>query len=85
MGGVYGFSGAIVAGVFTKLFPALLNNWGLPPDLLLILFGVGVLQVLLTAPQGLAVQVPKDMAKLGRLIARPFTRGSKAKAKEVAR
>jgi branched-chain amino acid transport system permease protein len=73
MGGVYGFSGAIVAGVFTKLFPALLNNWGLPPDLLLILFGVGVLQVLLTAPQGLAVQFPKDMARLGRLIARPFT------------
>ena len=65
IGGVYGFSGAIVAGVFTKLVPALLDNWNLPPDLLLILFGVGVLQVLLTAPQGLAVQFPKDMAKLG--------------------
>ena len=85
IGGVYGFSGAVVAGVFTKLVPALLDNWNLPPDLLLILFGVGVLQVLLTAPQGLAVQFPKDMAKLGRLIARPFTRGSKAKAEEAAR
>ena len=78
MGGVYGFSGAIVAGVFIKLFPALLDNWDLPPDLLLILFGVGVLQVLLTAPQGLAVQVPKDLAKLGRLLARPFTRGKRS-------
>ena len=78
MGGVYGFSGAIVAGVFIKLFPALLDNWDLPPDLLLILFGVGVLQVLLTAPQGLAVQVPKDLAKLGRLIARQFTRGKRS-------
>ena len=78
MGGVYGFSGAIVAGVFIKLFPALLDNWDLPPDLLLILFGVGVLQVLLTAPQGLAVQVPKDLARLGRLIARPFTRGKRS-------
>ena len=84
IGGVYGFSGAIVAGVFTKLVPALLDNWNLPPDLLLILFGVGVLQVLLTAPQGLAVQFPKDMAKLGRLIARPFMRGSKSKAGEAA-
>jgi branched-chain amino acid transport system permease protein len=64
--------------------PALLDNWNLPPDLLLILFGVGVLQVLLTAPQGLAVQFPKDMAKLGRLIARPFMRGSKSKAGEAA-
>jgi branched-chain amino acid transport system permease protein len=90
MGGIYGFSGAIVAGVFSKLFPALLDNWNLPPDLLLILFGVGVLQVLLTAPQGLAVQFPKDMAKLGRLIARPFRgggggKGGGEKATEAAR
>lgn len=74
MGGVYGFSGAIVAGVFTKLFPALLDNWDLPPDLLLILFGVGVLQVLLTAPAGIVDQFPKDMAKLARLIRRGFGR-----------
>ncbi len=78
IGGAYGFSGAIVAGVFVKLLPALLDNWNLPPDLLLILFGVGVLQVLLTAPRGLAVQVPKDLANLARLIARPFTRGKSA-------
>jgi branched-chain amino acid transport system permease protein len=84
IGGVYGFAGAIVAGVFTKLLPALLDNWDLPPDLLLILFGVGVLQVLLTAPRGLAYQFPRDMAKLGRLIAKPFTRGKRS-AGEVAR
>jgi branched-chain amino acid transport system permease protein len=85
IGGAYGFSGAVVAGVFTKLVPALLDNWNLPPDLLLILFGVGVVQVLLTAPQGLAVQFPKDMARLARLIARPFTRGGKRQAGEAAR
>jgi len=84
IGGVYGFAGAIVAGVFIKLVPALLDNWDLPPDLLLILFGVGVMQVLLTAPQGLAVQFPKDMMKLAKLIARPFTKGRKT-AGEVAR
>jgi hypothetical protein len=32
-------------------------------------FGAGVLQVLLTAPQGLVYQFPHDMARLGRLIA----------------
>ena len=47
-----------------KLLPALLDNWGLPADLLTILFGVGILQVLLTAPGGLAVQVPRDMPTL---------------------
>jgi branched-chain amino acid transport system permease protein len=85
IGGVYGFAGAVVAGVFTKLLPALLDNWDLPPDLLLILFGVGILQVLLTAPRGLAEQFPKDMAKLAKLIARPFTRGGKREAGEATR
>jgi branched-chain amino acid transport system permease protein len=70
MGGIYSLWGALVAGVLMRLLPALLDNWGLPADLLTILFGVGVLQVLLTAPAGLAAQVPKDLARLGRLIAR---------------
>jgi branched-chain amino acid transport system permease protein len=68
MGGIYSIWGAIVAGVLMKLLPALLDNWGLPADLLTILFGVGVLQVLLTAPQGIVYQFPRDMAKLGRLL-----------------
>jgi branched-chain amino acid transport system permease protein len=68
MGGIYSLWGAIVAGALIKLLPALLDNWGLPPDLLTILFGLGVIQVLTTAPAGLVDQFPKDMAKLGRFI-----------------
>jgi branched-chain amino acid transport system permease protein len=68
MGGIYTLWGALVAGILMRLLPALLDNWGLPADLLTILFGVGVLQVLLTAPQGIAYQFPRDMARLGRLI-----------------
>ncbi len=67
MGGAYSLWGAVVAGVLYKLLPALLDSWGLPTDLLTILFGVGVLQVLTTAPHGIAYQFPRDMAKLGRL------------------
>ncbi len=70
MGGIYSLWGAIVAGALMKLLPALLDNWGLPSDLLIILFGVGVLQVLLTAPAGIAGQLPQDLARLGRAIAR---------------
>jgi branched-chain amino acid transport system permease protein len=70
MGGIYSPWGAVVAGALMKLLPALLNSWGLPADLLIILFGVGVLQVLLTAPAGLAGQLPKDLARLGRAISR---------------
>jgi branched-chain amino acid transport system permease protein len=68
MGGVYSLWGAVVAGALMKLLPALLDTWGLPADLLVILFGVGVLQVLLTAPGGLAAQVPKDLGRLGRAL-----------------
>ncbi|HEX4760861.1 MAG TPA: branched-chain amino acid ABC transporter permease, partial [Thermoleophilaceae bacterium] len=68
MGGIYSLWGAVVAGALVKLLPALLNDWNLQADLLTILFGVGVLQVLLTAPQGIVYQFPRDMAKLGRLI-----------------
>jgi branched-chain amino acid transport system permease protein len=74
MGGIYSLWGAVVAGLLYKYLPALLDSWGLPADLLTILFGVGVLQVLLTAPAGLVDQFPKDMARLGRLIRRGVLR-----------
>jgi branched-chain amino acid transport system permease protein len=74
MGGIYSLWGAVVAGLFYRYLPALLDSWGLPADLLTILFGVGVLQVLLTAPAGIVDQFPKDMARLGRLIGRGFKR-----------
>ena len=68
MGGVYSMWGAVVAALLYQFLPALLNNWGVSADWLTILFGLGVLQVLTTAPAGLADQVPKDLARLGRLL-----------------
>jgi branched-chain amino acid transport system permease protein len=70
MGGIYSIWGALVAGLLMRYLPALLDAWGLPADLLTILFGVGILQVLTTAPAGLVDQFPKDMARLGRFIGR---------------
>src|SRR6266700_6720190 len=68
MGGAYSLWGAIVAALLLQLLPALLHNWGVSADWLTILFGIGVVQVLTTAPGGLADQVPKDLARLGRLV-----------------
>jgi branched-chain amino acid transport system permease protein len=68
MGGVYSIWGAVVAGLLLRLLPALLDSWGVSTELLTILFGVGILQVLMTAPGGLVEQVPKDLANLGRKI-----------------
>jgi branched-chain amino acid transport system permease protein len=68
MGGAYSMWGAIVAGLLMQLLPAILNDIGLSPDWLTILFGIGVLQVLTTAPTGIVDQLPKDLARLGRKI-----------------
>jgi branched-chain amino acid transport system permease protein len=68
MGGAYSMWGAIVAAILLKFLQALLNDWGVSPDWLTILFGIGVLQVLTTAPAGLVDQVPRDIKRLGRLL-----------------
>ena len=52
MGGVYSIWGAVVAALLLRLLPALLDDWGVSTELLTILFGIGVLQVLMTAPGG---------------------------------
>jgi branched-chain amino acid transport system permease protein len=78
MGGVYSLWGAVLAGILLQFFPALFTNWGISPDWLTILFGVGVLQVLTTAPRGIVDQFPKDMARLGRRIGRLFKGRSSA-------
>jgi branched-chain amino acid transport system permease protein len=84
MGGVYSIWGAVIAAFLLQFLPALLQNWGVPNDWLIIVFGLGVLQVLTTAPAGLADQVPKDMRRLVRLIVRLVRRPAPAAATVAA-
>jgi branched-chain amino acid transport system permease protein len=72
IGGIYSIWGAVVAALFMQLVPQLLNSWGVSQYWLVVLFGVGTLQVLTTAPAGIVDQLPKDLAKLGRLLMRTF-------------
>src|ERR1700744_4280753 len=75
MGGRFALSGAVVAALLLAFLPALLYQlWSVPNDWLIILFGVGVMQVLATAPGGIADQFPKDMMRLYRLISRLWRR-----------
>jgi branched-chain amino acid transport system permease protein len=74
MGGAYSMWGAIIAGLLLELLPAILNSLGVSPDWLTILFGIGVLQVLTTAPRGIIDQFPRDMARLYRFITGPGRR-----------
>jgi branched-chain amino acid transport system permease protein len=69
IGGIYSLWGAVVAGIFQQGIPFLFQaQWGIDPNIVLIIFGAGLLQVLLTAPGGLADQLPKDLARLWRLV-----------------
>jgi len=68
MGGAFSLTGAVVAAFLLDFLPALLQDWGVPNDWLIIIFGVGVLLTLVTAPRGVADQFPKDMRRLGGLI-----------------
>jgi branched-chain amino acid transport system permease protein len=88
MGGVFSLAGAVVAGLLQQLLPALLDDWGVSTEWLTILFGIGVIQVLLTAPGGLVDQVPKDLAKLigaiaGLLRRRPASRKPEPRAPDA--
>jgi len=82
MGGIFSLWGAVVAALLQQLLPALLDDWfgffERNPDFLLVLFGVGVLQVLVTAPEGLAAQVPRDLRNLARLLSRLVRRAADA-------
>jgi branched-chain amino acid transport system permease protein len=83
IGGIFSIWGAILAGVFNQLLPFLFQaQWGLNPNFLLIIFGAGLLQVLLTAPGGLVDQFPKDMANLARLIFSGFRKLPRARGTE---
>lgn len=70
MGGIYSFWGAAVAGILFKVLPAIFTQIGLDPQLSLILFGAGALQVMVTAPGGFATQMPKDVRRVWGLIRR---------------
>jgi branched-chain amino acid transport system permease protein len=72
MGGVYSIWGALVAAFLLRVLPRLLDQLlGLPAEALTVLFGVGIIQVLLTAPGGII----SDLERLARGIGSKFRRG----------
>jgi branched-chain amino acid transport system permease protein len=77
MGGVYSIWGAVIAAFFLAALPRLLDiKVGIPPEFLVMLFGVGVIQVLTTAPGGVA----GDLQKLGKLLNRKLRPGKHQRA-----
>ena len=57
IGGGYSLLGAALAGLFYSGLPPLLDQLGLDGNLILIVFGIGLVHSVMTAPTGLAGQL----------------------------
>lgn len=64
IGGAGHWAGPIVAGLLLRAFPALLNDFGIDGNIATMIFGIGLLHALITAPQGVSGQ----LAELSHLI-----------------
>lgn len=58
--------GGVLAGALYILLPALLNEAGLDANLVLVVFGVGLVQAIVTAPRGMAGQLEDLVGRLRR-------------------
>nr|WP_281353020.1 branched-chain amino acid ABC transporter permease [Mesorhizobium camelthorni] len=57
VGGAGSWPGAVIAAILYRVLPALFNDWGLNPDLALVIFGAALLHAIMTAPEGIAGQI----------------------------
>ena len=64
VGGVYGWPGAVIAGLLLRAVPSLLTAIGVDGYLAMIFFGAALLHALTTAPTGIAGQIGALLAKL---------------------
>ena len=61
LGGVYSIPGYVIGGIGAQAIPGLIQQLGANADVALVVFGVGLLSVLVTAPGGTAGQL-RDLA-----------------------
>ena len=57
IGGAFSLLGGVLAGLLYAALPAVLTDVGVNSNLVLVVFGVGLVQALVTAPEGIAGQL----------------------------
>ncbi len=68
VGGAYSFAGQIIAGILYRAVPAFLNDIGIDGDIAFVIFGVGLLHAIVTAPTGIAGQLADLLGALTRRV-----------------
>ena len=66
VGGARSWLGPIIASVLFRVLPALLASWGVNTNLAYVIFGVGLLHALITAPNGIAGQIHDAVGSAAR-------------------
>jgi branched-chain amino acid transport system permease protein len=66
VGGAYSWLGPIIAGLMLRAFPALLNDFRVDGNIATMVFGIGLLHALITAPHGIAGQLVGLVATVRR-------------------
>ena len=57
VGGARYWLGPVIAALLYRVLPALLSTWGVNADLAYVIFGIGLLHAVITAPNGIAGQI----------------------------
>nr|WP_249136855.1 branched-chain amino acid ABC transporter permease [Bradyrhizobium tropiciagri] len=68
VGGAYSWFGPIIAGLLLRAFPALLNDFRVDGNIATMIFGLGLLHALITAPRGVAGQLADLVRTVRRLV-----------------
>lgn len=66
VGGARYWLGPVIAAFLYRILPALLSSWGVDANLAYVIFGVGLLHALITAPDGIAGQIMGAASALTR-------------------
>ena len=57
IGGAFSLLGAAIAGLLSQAFPSLLSQQGVDGNLIFVVFGLGLIHAISTAPRGIAGQI----------------------------
>jgi branched-chain amino acid transport system permease protein len=71
VGGAFSWIGVVIAALLFRAAPALLNDIGVDGDLAYVIFGVGLLHAIVTAPTGIAGQLGDLAGRLGGVFRKP--------------
>jgi branched-chain amino acid transport system permease protein len=57
IGGVFSLFGAVIGGLLSQAFPSLLSQHDVDGNLIFVIFGLGLIHAISTAPRGIAGQI----------------------------